>query len=1566
MGFMIMAYAGNALQEYYLPAIDNSNYVINLNEKLFKMADNISLNMEIISKQWKFVQSDSYEIFTDEGDSYEGQHLCSGDLYILTVPTGEQISLIVSEYDEGHLFVKKYSLKGMNEIRIGTDSNAELKYSFMNYISKRHAIIYKSNNGWYVSDTSSNGTFMNGERIGSNVLLRFGDSICIYGLKIVFLDDMLAVSAYSYKDSSLSSTITEYHKSKPSGNIPAPVKEKKFFKRSPRTMEKPFDEVVEVEAPPSPEVSQKSPLFLTIGPSFTMVVPMLLGSLLTMVGSQSGSGVYMLTGVVTALGSAMFGVFWALSNIKYTKKMEKEKEELRFNSYGQYLINIANFLREKYEYNSRILNEMYISSEQCVYYDENSVNLWNRNITHDDFLAVRLGVGNMPFQVDIHVPQKKFSIGSDELANKPFEIKSNYETLYNVPICMDMHKNQMLGIVGGYALKGAKQAVLDIVTQIAVNNCYTDVKLVFIYDEEQDGDFWKFAKWLPHVWTEDKKCRLVAGNKAQISELSFELSKILRDREEKSQEYKSQKEEKLLPHYIIFIENRELLEGELLLKYIMSPKPCYGITSVFLTEEYAQLPNSCENIIENNSVFSGFYNVTESRRNMQAVQFDIVSAQQVEMLARRLSGIEVNEDVSNGEIPNALNFLEMYNVTSLKELDVVERWTKNRTYDSMKVIIGRKGGNKDCFLDIHEKFHGPHGLVAGTTGSGKSETLQTYMLSLAVNFSPDDIVFLIIDFKGGGMANLFSNLPHLAGKISNLSGNQVKRAMISIKSENKRRQRIFNENNVNNINLYTRLYKNHEATIPVPHLFIIIDEFAELKREEPEFMKELISVAQVGRSLGVHLILATQKPSGTVDDNIWSNTKFRLCLRVQDKQDSNDMLHKPDAAYLTQAGRCYLQVGNDELYEQFQSGYSGATYSSDMTESKANVAAMLSLTGRANLVSSKMKKKKEKNPQKPKEKEITQLDAVIQYLNETAAAQGYEEVLQLWKPVLPLQLFLESLEGYKDTAFDGNSWQQNTNQYTLCVPIGLYDDMENQQQQPLYLDFVDGGHLGICGMVSTGKSTFLQTLIYSLMSIYTPAQVNFYLIDFSSRMLSAFEGSVHVGGVMYDSDEEKIRKFFNMLICIMDERKNLFKGGNYEQYVRVHGQVLPAIIIALDNFNGFAEKTEEEYDSVLLRLAKEGVSYGMYFVTTASGISNSELPSRIADNMRTFITLDLGDKFKFSDILHTTVIPILPEQGVKGRGLANVNGRLLEYQTALSLEASDDYDRQEKIKDKIKHFNHAWHGITARRIPEIPQKPILTEFSRLAEYKQACEDNYSLPVGYIMADASIYSIDLRRTYCYLFSGRKRSGKTNMLKITMAAASKKPNARVILIENTGNELKKYAQELGVDYIAEKDEIIKFFTETVDIFKKRNVLKHQLINAGEEDAAIYERMQEEEKYFVFIANLTSFIKQVYDVELNMGLAPYLENITEKGFLHNFYFFGCINSDDSMDVVGLGVYNNMMSYKTGIHFGGYIDSQKLFNFTDIPYTEQSKPMKLGLALVAQEEDPTLSRQVVIPQAK
>ena len=224
------------------------------------------------------------------------------------------------------------------------------------------------------------------------------------------------------------------------------------------------------------------------------------------------------------------------------------------------------------------------------------------------------------------------------------------------------------------------------------------------------------------------------------------------------------------------------------------------------------------------------------------------------------------------------------------------------------------------------------------TGSGKSEFIITYILSMAINYHPYEVSFVLIDYKGGGLTGAFENketgikLPHLAGTITNLDTVEMNRSLASIQSELRKRQRMFNEArdklNESTIDIYKyqNLYRRGLVDKPISHLFIISDEFAELKDQRPEFMEQLISTARIGRSLGVHLILATQKPSGVVNDQIWSNSKFRICLRVQDKSDSMDMIKCPDAAELKTTGRFYLQVGYNELFAMGQAAWAGAQY----------------------------------------------------------------------------------------------------------------------------------------------------------------------------------------------------------------------------------------------------------------------------------------------------------------------------------------------------------------------------------------------------------------------------------------------------------------------------------------------------------------------------------------------------------------------------------------------------------------------------------------------------------------
>ena len=285
-------------------------------------------------------------------------------------------------------------------------------------------------------------------------------------------------------------------------------------------------------------------------------------------------------------------------------------------------------------------------------------------------------------------------------------------------------------------------------TQIAACNCYTDVKMLFIYDKDNSDDDgqWEFARWFPHVWAEDKKIRYIASNKLEAGEVFYEVAKIFRQRNENETSYRNNKVIPK-PYFILFLSDPSLIEDELIAKYVFDSDEEIGLSTIMLASNSHQLPNACEYIVENDGIFQGIYNVSAQKEDRTKVQFDMVDTGKLEKFSRKLANIEVQEMETGGEIPNSLTFFDMYGISKPSDLRAEERWLKNRNYDNIRGLIGQKSGGAPCYMDVHEKYHGPHGLVAGTTGSGKSETLQTYILSLAINYSPDDIGFFIIDYK---------------------------------------------------------------------------------------------------------------------------------------------------------------------------------------------------------------------------------------------------------------------------------------------------------------------------------------------------------------------------------------------------------------------------------------------------------------------------------------------------------------------------------------------------------------------------------------------------------------------------------------------------------------------------------------------------------------------------------------------------------------------------------------------------------------------------------------------------
>ena len=1222
MGLVIAVYTREAFKEFVMPAINNADHSIVLNKFYFHLQEDVCLDFEVINEIWKIKTGKSFRIYRDKQEIQEKTVLGSGEMFRILTRDKKQIILMARACEQVFCSYAKYDIRRLGNITIGEDPGNLICYSGQRLISKEHAEIIRRGKNFVISSRGQNGLYVNAKLVMSEEPLNFGDFINIYSLHIVFLGNILAIDTSDPNVHVSEKYLLPYkEESKEQNEEEEPETEllpvKKLFHRSPRIIEKIEQDTVEIEEPPQGTKSQKKPVLLTIGPSFTMAIPMLLGSLLMIASSRAtgrATSLFMYSGLVMAVSSAMIGVIWATTNMRYQKKTEAENEAHRYEAYSNYLVKKTEEIKEKYVHNQEALNSMYPDVNVCLDYNAESAMLWNRNATHKDFLACRLGRGDIDFQVDIQIPKERFRLDRDELAEKPQFIENNYRTLTKVPILLDLLEHNLVGVVGGKGKKGAVQIAKLMAAQLAASNCYTDVKMIFVYDENNSEDFgeWEFAKWLPHVWSSDKKIRYIASNKLEAGEIFYEIAKIFRQRMENKSTIPSDKIEIPKPYFVLFLSDPALIEEEMIAKYVFESSGEIGLSTVMLTPESELLPNTCEYIVENDSFFQGMYNVSAQKEDRMVVHFDRIDSKKLDRFSRNLSNIEVQEAEDGGEIPSSLTFFDMYGISKPSDLKAEERWLKNRNYDNIRGLIGQKSGGVPCYMDVHEKYHGPHGLVAGTTGSGKSETLQTYMLSLAINYSPDDIGFFIIDYKGGGMANLFDGLPHMIGQISNLSGNQVYRAMVSIKSENRRRQRIFTEHGVNNINNYTKLYKNGDASIPIPHLFIIIDEFAELKREEPDFMKELISVAQVGRSLGVHLILATQKPSGTVDDNIWSNSKFRLCLRVQDRQDSNDMLHKPDAAYITQAGRCYLQVGNDEIYELFQSGWSGAPYDENLENGRTEIARMLTINGKTEMIGGHAR---------TVSKERTQLDVIRDYLKKTAEENGYQKNHQLWMPVLSDHIYLEEFDAYRNAAFAEEAWKEPAGAWALELPIGMVDDPQNQAQVPLMFSFSEGGHHAVIGSVVSGKSTMMQTILYGLVTKYSPAWLNIYALDFSSKMMSAFEGLAHFGGIMYEEDEEKIGKFFNMIARMLNDRKKAFRGGNYSQYIQTHGVEYPAIVIAIDNFSAFTEKTDGAYEKILVQLSKEGVGHGIFLLLSAGGFGINEIPNRIAENLKTVLCL---------------------------------------------------------------------------------------------------------------------------------------------------------------------------------------------------------------------------------------------------------------------------------------------------------------------------------------------------------
>jgi S-DNA-T family DNA segregation ATPase FtsK/SpoIIIE len=953
-------------------------------------------------------------------------------------------------------------------------------------------------------------------------------------------------------------------------------------------------------------------------------------------------------------GSMLAGMLvWPAVSRKYEKSAEKRNEMLRTQKYENYLTYTEEKIAANIKDNLVVLNSSRASSMNVIDWIDNSAlrRIWERSHYDSDFLSLRLGVGQIQNPSAIEAPKPNYLNTGDPLMEKADAIQEKYKSIDGAPFSLDLKKSNSVGIIGMKALSRA--LAVNMAVQLAALHDSAELKLAFVVDGTAKSDF-DWVKKLPHTWNDDMNFRYIAQTKIEVGALFRNLLEELGGRNAVSGAL-------AVPAYVLFIIDKELIEDVTVSGFVAADFAKTGFASIYAFEDMEDMPNGCKSIIQVLADRTALYDKASAQRGFQPFEKEIISPAMAAKFGGAMSLFRTGTGRKNMGIPTSLTFMDLFRVGKVEDLNIMHRWNTAMPQKSLAVPIGIKGGGDYFFLDIHEKAHGSHGLMAGTTGSGKSECIQAVILSLAVHFHPDDVCFVLIDFKGGGMANLFTGMPHLSGTITNL-GNQIRRSMISLDAELGNRQRMLKEAGVNHIDKYQRLYKEGKVKEPMPHMALISDEFAELKAQQPDFMEKLKSAARIGRSLGVHLILATQKPSGVVDDQIWSNTRFRICLKVADKADSNGMIDSPLAAAITLPGRAYIQVGYNEVFEQIQTAYTGADYvpTEEYIDRETREVQRIDSCGQTTAqasIDAKTVQTQEKS---------NQLEAVVKYIAQISAENNIKP-RPIWQNPLPRLLTLEECGKYAEVG-------------ELAVTVGLIDDPELQAFHALEVPFAKA-HIALYGMPGCGKTTFVQTLLFAAAQKYQDDEVQFLIVDFGGRSLEIFQSAPHTRRVLTPADSDDIILFLQDLTGEIELRREKFathRQESLERYNRVSGEKLPVVLVVVDSYGKFADEAQDA-NEILTDIIKEGAKYGVIVLMTANTVN--AISYKYSDYFSQKYTLQLGDAIDYATVVGSTM-GMFPEP-MKGRGLVRYDGRVIEYQTALCIHETDDGERSRKISEAL-------------------------------------------------------------------------------------------------------------------------------------------------------------------------------------------------------------------------------------------------------------------------------------------
>lgn len=874
--------------------------------------------------------------------------------------------------------------------------------------------------------------------------------------------------------------------------------------------------------------------------------------------------------------------------------------------------------------------------------------LWTHRPEHRSFLSLRLGLGTMPSRVVIDEPAR--SGGTPEQMAEIRACAEEFANLDGVPVVCELRQSGALGVAGP---RGAVDDVArGLVTQLVGLHSPAEV-VVAAVTSHTSRERWSWLQWLPHTGSVHSPLRedhLAAGT-GPGSALLARLEELLGQRESLSDTFKVEPRGRLeddaaapspppQPAVVLIVEDDANVDRGRLTR-LTERGPDVGIFVIWIAASLASLPAVCRDFLVVGDGREATTGAVRLGRAMYPISCEGVSAELAGKLGRMLAPlVDVGKPVDDdSDLPRAVSYLSLSG-TELAESSrsVTERWGESnsvaatavanqKAQGSLRALVGSKG-MEPMYLDL--KNDGPHALVGGTTGSGKSEFLQSWVLGMAAAYSPDRVNFLLVDYKGGSAFADCVQLPHTVGLVTDLSPHLVRRALTSLRAELRYREHLLQRKNAKDL---LTMERNADPDTP-PYLVIVVDEFAALATEVPEFVDGVVDVAARGRSLGLHLILATQRPSGVIRGSLRSNTNLRIALRMADADDSADILGTTSAAYFDPSipGRGAAKTGPGRI-QGFQTGYASGWTSDQPARPRIDIVEMA--FGSGQVWESGEDTAVEEVPAGPND-----ITRIVGNINVAARELGLKEPRKPWLNVLAKTYDFAKLPTFRSDA---------------ALPLGVVDDPETQNQPTAFYEPDRDGNIAIYGTGGSGKSTALRSIAIAAAITPKGGPVHVYGIDCGSGGLHMLETLPHVGSIIGGDDEERVGRLLRWLRELVDERASRYAAlhaGSITDYRKLAGQPdEPRILLLVDGLSSFRESYEFVGSSPLfntfLQIAADGRPVGVHIVVT--GDRASSVPASLGATIQRRIVLRLASEEEYlllgepKDVLDNTSVP--------GRGL---------------------------------------------------------------------------------------------------------------------------------------------------------------------------------------------------------------------------------------------------------------------------------------------------------------------------